>query len=142
MPRNANRTLTLRSLSRATDFGNAGRPGRFRRQHIQVNGQPYTIIGIAPDGFSGANALVAPDMWVPLGVRAQLGSAFGDSETMHDLNNPKNLLFNLTARTASRLDDRDSEVALAGLGPAIERDSAGRCEGARELQIQNPSRFS
>ena len=46
---------------------------------LQINGQPYTVIGIAPEGFSGASALIAPDIWVPLGVRSQLGSAFGDS---------------------------------------------------------------
>src|SRR2546429_4898192 len=65
---------------------------------LQINGQPYVVIGIAPEGFSGANVLVAPDIWVPLGVRSQLGSAFGDSETMHDLLNPKNYTINLTAR--------------------------------------------
>src|ERR1700732_901479 len=65
---------------------------------LQVNGQPYTVIGISPDGFSGASALIAPDIWVPLGVRSQLGSAFGDSETMHDLANPRNYAFNLVGR--------------------------------------------
>src|SRR5947207_13564439 len=65
---------------------------------LQVNGQPYTVIGIAPDGFSGASALVAPDIWVPLGMRSQLGSAFGDSETMHDVLNPRNYTFNLADR--------------------------------------------
>src|SRR5262249_52054643 len=39
---------------------------------LQINGQPYTVIGIAPDGFSGANVLIAPDIWVPLGIRSQL----------------------------------------------------------------------
>src|SRR4030095_14700937 len=38
---------------------------------LQINGQPYTVIGIAPDGFSGANALIAPDIWVPIGIRSQ-----------------------------------------------------------------------
>src|SRR5215470_2262619 len=47
---------------------------------LYINGQSYSVIGIAPDGFSGANALIAPDIWVPLGIRSQLGSAFGDSE--------------------------------------------------------------
>src|SRR4029077_19941957 len=60
---------------------------------LHINGQPYTVIGIAPDGFSGANVLVAPDLWVPLGIRSQLGSAFGDSETTHDLLNPKSYAF-------------------------------------------------
>src|SRR3982750_4650072 len=32
---------------------------------LQINGQPYTVIGIAPDGFSGANPVVAPDICLP-----------------------------------------------------------------------------
>src|SRR5215467_10982241 len=65
---------------------------------LYINGQPYSVIGIAPDGFSGANALIAPDIWLPLGISSQLGSAFGDSETAHDLLDPKNFTFNLVAR--------------------------------------------
>src|ERR1700682_1726674 len=48
-----------------------GGRGDFVGSTLQVNGQPYTVIGIAPDGFSGASALIAPDIWVPLGVRSQ-----------------------------------------------------------------------
>jgi len=70
---------------------------------LHINGQPYTVIGIAPDGFSGANALIAPDIWLPLGIRSQFGSAFGDSETTHDLLDPKNYTFNLVARMRSGL---------------------------------------
>ena len=109
---------------------------------LQVNGQPYTVIGITPDGFSGASALVAPDIWVPLGMRSQLGSAFGDSETMHDLLNPRNYTFNLSARLRSGLTIDMAKSRLPVLAQrlnAIQRDGA---EGARELQIQTPSRFS
>src|SRR5947208_8844908 len=70
---------------------------------LHINGQPYSVIGIAPDGFSGANALIAPDIWLPLGIRSQFGSAFGDSETTHDLLDPKNYTFNLVARMRSGL---------------------------------------
>src|SRR5438046_3909114 len=65
---------------------------------LQINGQPYTVIGIAPDGFSGASVLIAPDIWVPIGIRSPLCSAFGDSETLHDLMTPKTYAFNLTGR--------------------------------------------
>src|SRR6267378_3728955 len=41
-----------------------GRRSNFVGSTLQVNGQPYTVIGIAPDGFSGANVLVAPDLWM------------------------------------------------------------------------------
>jgi predicted permease len=109
---------------------------------LQVNGQPYTIIGITPDGFSGASVLVAPDIWVPLGMRSQLGSAFGDSETMHDLLNPRNYTFNLAARLRPGLTidmAKSRTPVLAQRLNAIQPDGA---EGARELQIQTPSRFS
>ena len=109
---------------------------------LQVNGQPYTVIGIAPDGFSGASSLVAPDIWVPIGMRSQLGSAFGDSETMHDLLNPKNYTFNLAARLRPGLTVETAKSRLPVLAQRLSAIQPEGTEGSRELQIQNPSRFS
>jgi len=86
---------------------------------LQINGQPYTVIGIAPDGFSGANVLIAPDIWVPIGIRSQLGSAFGDSETMHDLMNPKNYVFNLVGRLRAGLTIETAKARLAVLAQRL-----------------------
>lgn len=108
---------------------------------LQINGQPYTVIGIAPEGFSGASALVAPDIWVPLGMRAQLGSAFGDSETMHDLNNPKNYCLNLVGRMRSGLTIQAAKTRLSILSQRFNAMQAD-AEFQREVQIQKPSRFS
>src|SRR5882672_12304194 len=94
---------------------------------LQINGQPYTVIGIAPDGFSGASVLIAPDIWVPIGIRSQLGSAFGDSETMHDLLNPKNYTFNLTARLCTGLT---IDAAKARLPVLAQRLNAIQPEGS------------
>ncbi len=58
---------------------------------LHINGQPYTVIGITPDGFSGASALIAPDIWLPLGMHSQLGSAFGDSESYARSGEPEKL---------------------------------------------------
>ena len=109
---------------------------------LQVNGQPYTIIGITPDGFSGSSALIAPDIWVPLGMRSQLGSAFGDSETTHDLMNPKNYTFNLAARLRPSLTIDNAKSRLPVLAQRLTAIQPQDAEGSRELQIQNPSRFS
>ena len=109
---------------------------------LQVNGQPYNVIGIAPDGFSGASALVAPDIWVPLGIRSQLGSAFGDSETTHDLMNPKAYAFNLTGRLRPGLTIESAKSRLPVLAQRLTAIQPPDAEGARELQIQHPSRFS
>jgi len=108
---------------------------------LQINGQPYTVIGISPEGFSGASALIAPDIWVPLGMRAQLGSAFGDSETMHDMNNPKNYCLNLVGRMRPGLTIEAAKTRLSILSQrfnAMQTDA----EFQREVQIQKPSRFS
>src|SRR5436305_3090805 len=70
---------------------------------LQINSQPYTVIGISPDGFSGVSALIAPDIWVPLGMYSRLGSAFSDSDMATDLSQPKNYTLNLTARLRSGL---------------------------------------
>ena len=109
---------------------------------LQINGQPYVVIGIAPEGFSGANVLIAPDIWVPIGIRSQLGSAFGDSETMHDLNNPKNYAFNLTGRLRPGLTIETAKSRLPVLAQRLSAIQPADSEGARELQIQTPSRFS
>src|SRR5213078_3186407 len=109
---------------------------------LQINGQPYTVIGIAPEGFSGANVLIAPDIWVPIGIRSQLGSAFGDSETMHDLNNPKNYAFNLTGRMRSGMTIETAKSRLPVLAQRLTAVQPAESEGARDLQIQTPSRFS
>jgi predicted permease len=108
---------------------------------LHINGQPYTVIGIAPDGFSGANALIAPDIWLPLGVRSQLGSAFGDSETTHDLLNPKNYTFNLTARLRPDLTIDAAKARLPVLAQRLNGIQPEGSEGTRELQIYPPSRF-
>src|ERR1700747_3739881 len=108
---------------------------------LQINGQPYTVIGISPKGFCGASALIAPDIWLPLGVRSQLGSAFGDSEDMHDLNNPKNYCFNLVGRMRGGLTTDSAKSRLPVISQrfnAMQTD----VEFQREVQIKKPSRFS
>src|SRR5213592_3751839 len=108
---------------------------------LQINGQPYTVIGITPDGFSGASALIAPDIWVPLGIRSQLGSAFGDSETTHDLLDPQNYTFNLVARLRPGLTMNAAKPRLPVLAHRLNAIQSDGSEGTRELQIQAPARF-
>src|SRR5256714_4504549 len=109
---------------------------------LQINVQPYNVIGISPEGFSGASALIAPDIWVPFGIRSQLGSAFGDSETMHDLSNPKNYALNLVGRMHPGLTIETAKSRLPVLSQRFNAMQAADAEFVREVQIQKPSRFS
>ena len=37
-------------------------------QTIKVNAIDFTVVGVAPKGFTGTMALISPEMWLPLGV--------------------------------------------------------------------------
>ncbi|MCP5110524.1 MAG: hypothetical protein GY953_06775, partial [bacterium] len=39
---------------------------------LPVNGHPFTIVGVAPKGFTGAMPVPSPDMWVPLAMLDQV----------------------------------------------------------------------
>jgi predicted permease len=48
-----------------------GEPGVIGKNVI-VNGQSYTVIGVAQTGFSGTEVIVAPEMWFPMMMQAQI----------------------------------------------------------------------
>ena len=109
---------------------------------LTVNGQTYTLIGVTPDGFAGTNALLAPDLWLPLGVYSQLGSAFSDTSGKMDLTAPKNYTLNLVARMRSGLTIESTKPRLPTLAKRLTAVQPPDSTGTRELQIQTPSRFS
>jgi predicted permease len=114
----------------------------FLGSNLQINGQPYTVIGITPEGFSGVSALIAPDVWLPFGMYSQLGSAFSDSDNAKDLSQPKNYALNLTARLRPDLTLEMAKSRLPVLSQRFNAMQPADSEFARELQIQTPSRFS
>src|SRR5206468_1304661 len=40
----------------------------FLGRTLRVNAEDFTIVGVAPKGFTGTNALMAPELWLPIGV--------------------------------------------------------------------------
>ncbi len=47
---------------------------------IQLNGSPFTVVGVAPAGLRGTGFGVAPDLWVPIGAWPHL--ATGEFRTL------------------------------------------------------------
>ncbi len=39
---------------------------------VSLNGNAFTVVGIAPNGFKGVNSLFSPDLWTPLMMYAQV----------------------------------------------------------------------
>jgi predicted permease len=114
----------------------------FVGSELQVNGQRYTVIGLTPDGFSGVSALIAPDIWVPLGMYSKLGTAFSDTDVTIDLAQPKNYTLNLAARLLPELTLNAAKARLPVLSQRFNALQPPDAEFARELQIQKPTRFS
>jgi predicted permease len=109
---------------------------------VVVNGQTYTLIGVTPEGFAGTNAILAPDLWVPLGVYSQLGSAFNDTSTQMNLAEPKTYTLNLIARLRPGLTVESAKPRLPALAQRLTAIQPPDANGARGLEIQTPSRFS
>src|SRR6478609_1061159 len=108
---------------------------------LQINGQPYTVIGISPKGFCGASALIAPDIWLPLGVRSQLGSTLDDSESMRDLNSPKVYALNLVGRMRPGVTIESAKSRLPVISQRFNSMQGDAAEFQREVQVHAPSRF-
>jgi predicted permease len=43
---------------------------------VTINGRPFTIVGITPEGFSGTMHLFSAEVWLPLGVYDQVANDF------------------------------------------------------------------
>jgi predicted permease len=46
----------------------AGSPADLVGRLVRLNGLDFTVVGIAPEGFSGTMALLSPEVWLPLGM--------------------------------------------------------------------------
>lgn len=136
---NANLPVAVASYSLWKRMG--GRED-FVGSSLQINGQAYTVIGIAPEGFSGLSALVGPDIWLPLGVHSQLGSTFADDSTIRDLEHPKNYALNLMARLQPGMTLAARKARLPVLTERFKAMQPPEAEFPRQLQITKPSRFS
>ena len=60
-----------------TEF--ASDPGIVGRS-IFLNGLPFTVVGVAPESFTGPNAWVRADLYVPLAMQPALAGGSGQSE--------------------------------------------------------------
>jgi predicted permease len=108
---------------------------------IRVNGQPFTVVGITPQGFSGISLALAPQVFLPLGVYGRLPGAFNDSN-LRDLRDPKLHAFNLTARLKPGLSFESARAALPLLSNRLTKLQPADSPSLREVQLTPPGKFS
>ncbi|MFI5336708.1 MAG: ABC transporter permease, partial [Opitutales bacterium] len=61
-----------------------GSPADMVGRVLRINERPFTVVGIAPEGFSGTMMLFGPELYFPLGCYDLLNNDFG-AEQKHSL---------------------------------------------------------
>ncbi len=77
-------------------------------REITLNGHAFTVIGIAPEGFKGANAIFAPALWVPTMTHPQLATGF----LKENVDSRRALIFGIAGRLKPGVTLAQAEARL------------------------------
>jgi predicted permease len=108
-------------------------PGMLGRL-VRINGEHFTVVGVARDGFSGTS-IPGPEVWLPLGAHETFstgngaGRAFSSREA-HELS--------IVGRLRSGMPVETAEAALASIGRRLEQAFPSVNAGYR-LAMSKPS---
>ena len=89
---------------------------------IQLNLHPYTIVGVAPKSFIGCKSGLRSEIWIPLGMAAQLWGYNGTSITVA---HPGFRCWASSSRAWTSPGDQRTEPADAAHRQSLSRDASG-----------------
>jgi predicted permease len=100
---------------------------------LQINGHPYTIVGVAPRGFHGVEKLYRPEIWVPMRLQPQIEARSSWLEFRETQN----------VQAVARLRGDDTVAAAeARIGAAVAQLSKEHARNAPlQLQLTRPGLF-
>lgn len=83
---------------------------------LSLNGRPFTVVGIAPPGFSGTSALISPELYLPLGTYDMTTNDFGGAGL--PLADPRNqsLILIGRLRAGATVQTADARLATTAAG--------------------------
>ena len=98
---------------------------------LRLNGRPFTIVGVTPEGFNGTTAIVTPEIWLPLGVHDDVMSAAFSEGPPRRLDDRSNHGLMVIGRLRPDITEAHATARLAALStqlaqayPAEDRDQA------------------
>ena len=94
-------------------------PGLIGRT-LRINEKLFTVVGIAPEGFSGTTAFIGPEFFFPLGT-FELLENFLIGEEHRSLERPDAYQLFVVARLAPGVEAGSAKAALETLGTHLER---------------------
>ena len=102
-------------------------------EQITINGKPFTIVGVAPEGFDGTTLGNTPQFYVPITMRTALAPAFTASH--YDRRN--SYWFYLFARLKPGVDADAAKRAINGIYKPIINDVEAKLqEGMSDATMQ------
>jgi len=105
-----------------------GAPGIIGRT-MRINNVVFTIIGVAPKGFIGVNAIFGPDMWLPATMAQQVGSP----EMHRALEDRGFAMFHGVARLKDGVSQQQAQASLASAAATLQREYPAVNEGQNIL---------
>jgi predicted permease len=102
---------------------------------IDVNGIALTVVGIAPEGFLGVNAVFGPDVWIPSMMMGRAAPA----SIRGWLTNRSALGFRVVGRLKPGVTREQASGNLATIARALEREHPGQNRG-RSVAVDPLSR--
>jgi predicted permease len=84
---------------------------------ITINAAVFTVVGIAPPGFTGSMAIAAPDVFLPLGMYDSLANE--GNEEKRPLRDPHNYTLKLLGRLKSGVSIKSANAYLKVLASQI-----------------------
>jgi predicted permease len=102
-------------------------------QPMIINGKPFTIVGVAPEGFDGTTLGTRPQFYVPLTMRTALASAF----TANNYERRNSYWIYLFARLKPGVDADAAKRAINGIYKPIINDVEAKLqEGMSDATMQ------
>lgn len=106
-----------------------------------MNGMSCTVIGVTRQEFNGGSMLVSPEVWLPLGLFSQMGSAYGRTGGERDLFEPGNHALMLVAQLVPGLSVAAAEPRLTAISQQLTELESSPDLAPREVQITPLSRL-
>ena len=85
---------------------------------LDINGVAFSVIGVAPEGFKGVNAVFGPDVWIP----AMMAEAVLPAQMRDWLRNRSALGFRGVARLTPGVTPAQANASLATIAAALEQE--------------------
>jgi len=102
---------------------------------IRLNGHPFTVIGVAPQGFDGTLGVFPPDMWTPAMSHPYVITGVFPGGPPDK--NRRLLMFQVFGRLRPSVSAAQAQLALQAIGRRLEKDypneNAGRNVGILPL---------